>query len=62
MSEQRKWRKSSYSGQHNNCVEIACFTGIIAIRDSKHPDAVALTFADAEWSAFVWGLQAGDLK
>ena len=23
MSEQQAWRKSSYSGQHNNCVEVS---------------------------------------
>jgi hypothetical protein len=33
------WRKSSHSGQTGNCVEVADARGVIAIRDSKHPEA-----------------------
>jgi hypothetical protein len=34
------WRKSSYSGNESNCVELA-YEG--AIRDSKNPDGDHLT-------------------
>ena len=34
-----EWRKSSYSGQSGNCVEVARnLPGLIAVRDSKEPD------------------------
>lgn len=31
------WRKSSYSGGANDCVEIANLDSFLAIRDSKKP-------------------------
>jgi hypothetical protein len=32
-----RWRKSSYSGNGGNCVEVASnLTGIVAVRDSKN--------------------------
>lgn len=53
MPEQRAWRKSSYSGVRENCVEVADLPGATAMRDSKHPDAAHLTFPPAEWAAFL---------
>lgn len=43
------WRKSSYSGDSNNCVEIG--TGV-GIRDSKAP-ATHLPVSAQAWSAFL---------
>ncbi|GGM95768.1 hypothetical protein GCM10011609_36760 [Lentzea pudingi] len=43
------WRKSSYSGDGNNCVEIGRGTGI---RDSKAP-ATHLPVSAEAWSAFL---------
>jgi hypothetical protein len=41
MTEQRMWRKSSYSGGENNaCVEVNY--DLTAIRDSKNPDGPVL--------------------
>jgi len=41
----RKWRKSSYSGTGNNCVEVAARRpGEVAVRDSKALDGPGLTF------------------
>jgi hypothetical protein len=55
------WRKSTYSGQDGNCVEIAAnLPGIIAIRDSKNPAGPALTFTHSGWAAFIRGIKAGD--
>lgn len=43
------WRKSSYSGSSNNCVEVAQGVGI---RDSKAP-ATHLPVSANAWSAFL---------
>ncbi|MEV0345089.1 DUF397 domain-containing protein [Nonomuraea sp. NPDC050680] len=52
------WRKSSKSnGQGGACVEVANnLPGIVAVRDSKNPDAPALVFTYAEWEAFLDGV------
>lgn len=43
------WRKSTYSGSGNNCVEIGHGTGI---RDSKAP-TTHLPVSPEAWSAFL---------
>ena len=56
------WRKSSYSGGSNNCVEAA--DGApgeqVWVRDSKNPDGPVLKFTSAEWKAFVAGVRDGE--
>ena len=47
------WRKSSYSGSSNNCVEIGQGVGI---RDSKAP-ATHLPVSANTWSAFLRHLE-----
>jgi Domain of unknown function (DUF397) len=62
------WRKASYSGNGgNSCVEVAVFPGateggarVVAVRDSKNPDAAHLTFTAAEWDAFTDGVRQGE--
>jgi hypothetical protein len=54
------WRKSSYSGSGNACVEVADLADGCAVRDSKDPAGPALTFTAAAWSAFTAGVRAGD--
>jgi hypothetical protein len=55
------WLKSNHSlpGQ-DNCVEVAFVDGIIAVRDSKHPEGPVLLFTQAEWDAFVAGAKGGE--
>ncbi|KOX16699.1 DUF397 domain-containing protein [Nocardiopsis sp. NRRL B-16309] len=49
-----RFRKSSYSGSGDNCVEIADVAGGAAVRDTQHRDLGNLTFADpGEWRAFL---------
>ncbi|OLT24598.1 DUF397 domain-containing protein [Nocardiopsis sp. CNR-923] len=47
------FRKSSYSGAGQNCVEVADLPRGAAIRDSKHPDAGHLPFPQSEWTGFL---------
>jgi hypothetical protein len=59
--EDLRWRKSSYSGNGGNCVEVGTgLPGKIAVRDSKNPDGPVLSFGPEEWDAFVKGLKRGD--
>jgi hypothetical protein len=55
------WRKSSYSGGGNNCVEVAQAGGspAVAVRDSKNPDGGHLIFGAAAWKAFTTDIKRG---
>jgi hypothetical protein len=56
------WRKSSKCG-NQTCVEVARVDeDTYLIRDSKRPEAAALSFTGEEWTAFVEGVQAGEFK
>jgi Domain of unknown function (DUF397) len=49
-----EWRKSSYSGQSGNCVEVARnLPGLVAVRDSKEPDGAKLVIPQAAWRVFI---------
>jgi Domain of unknown function (DUF397) len=56
------WRKSSYSGSSGGqCVEVAVnLPGIVAVRDSKHPDGPALVLTPDAFAAFTDAIRAGD--
>ncbi|MFC5666628.1 DUF397 domain-containing protein [Kitasatospora misakiensis] len=55
------WRKSSYSGNGGNCVEIAPdFPGLVPVRDSKDPEGPALVFPTPAWRAFLTAVQADE--
>jgi hypothetical protein len=57
------WRKSMRSNSGGNCVEVARnLPGVVAVRDSKHPQGPALRFSPDEWSAFLAALQAGEFS
>ncbi|MDY0811218.1 DUF397 domain-containing protein [Kitasatospora purpeofusca] len=55
------WRKSSYSNNGGQCVEIAAnIPGLVPVRDSKDPSGPALAFPSDAWRAFVAAVQAGE--
>nr|BEK64488.1 hypothetical protein KPHV_17150 [Kitasatospora purpeofusca] len=55
------WRKSSYSQNGGNCVEVAPdVPGLVPVRDSKDHSGPALAFPSDAWSAFVAAIQAGE--
>ena len=55
-----RWRKSSYSNNGGNCVEVArSLPGTIAIRDSKNPSGPTLSFTSDEWRILLGDLKRG---
>ena len=54
------WFRSSFSGTHGNCVEVAILPDAVVVRDSKNPDGPTLTFTPDEWEAFVAGAKNGE--
>jgi hypothetical protein len=53
-----EWRKSSYSGQSGNCVEVARnLRRLVAVRDSEKPDGAKLVISRETWQAFLKGLR-----
>lgn len=63
-TETPRWYRSSYSGNGDQCVEVATNLaaphGIVPVRDSKNVTGPALTVPAAAFSAFVAGVRAGD--
>ena len=54
-----EWRKSSYSSQSGNCVEVARnLPGLVAVRDSKEPDRTRLVISSETWRVFITGVHA----
>ncbi|WP_158850837.1 DUF397 domain-containing protein [Saccharothrix deserti] len=53
MITSSEFRKSSYSGAQNECVEVAVESGRFAIRDSKNPDGPVLIWPRGTLVRFV---------
>jgi len=53
------WRKSSYSGGGNNCVEVATGPATVAVRDSKNPEGGQLVLGASAWTAFTTAIKRG---
>jgi hypothetical protein len=47
------WRKSSYSTEQPNCVEVAMGVGAVAVRDSKNVVGPVLAFPADAWHKFL---------
>jgi hypothetical protein len=48
----RCWRKSSYSGNGGECIEVADDADRILVRDSKDNQGPILRFTPTAWKAF----------
>ncbi|MGW9450828.1 DUF397 domain-containing protein [Streptomyces sp. NPDC055632] len=46
------WHKSTYSGNNDNCVEVADNLPFVHVRDTKDHARGQLTASPAAWSAF----------
>ncbi|MFD4572345.1 DUF397 domain-containing protein [Streptomyces sp. NPDC058417] len=58
-----RWRKSSYSDNGGDCVEVAtdlvASLGTVPVRDSKQAQGTTLTVAAAAFAVFVAGIRDG---
>ncbi|MFJ6464644.1 DUF397 domain-containing protein [Streptomyces sp. DT20] len=54
-----QWRKSSYSEQSGNCLELAVVEGAVLVRESDDPAAVVRTTPE-KLRAFLAGAKAGE--
>jgi hypothetical protein len=48
-----KWRKSSYSADQGNCIEIATQNACVLVRDSNDHNGPVLEVASAQWENFL---------
>ncbi|MCC5697174.1 DUF397 domain-containing protein [Saccharopolyspora rectivirgula] len=53
------WRKSSWSAQETDCVEVGRTGGAAAVRDSKNPSGGHLEIPEEQWRSFIAGIKAG---
>ncbi|MGC4946480.1 DUF397 domain-containing protein [Streptomyces sp. DT224] len=63
-NESPRWRKSSYSSNGGDCVEVAtnlvATTGTVPLRDSKLAGGPRLSASAEAFSSFVEGVRAGE--
>jgi hypothetical protein len=53
-----RWRKSSYSDNGGNCVEVGNGDNVL-VRDSKNPDGPRLAFGRDAWELFAAKVKTG---
>ncbi|MGW6913876.1 DUF397 domain-containing protein [Kitasatospora sp. NPDC054939] len=59
--EHASWRKSSYSADSGQCIEVAIdLPGVAPVRDSKDPGGPVLAFSGGAWQSFVTAVRAGE--
>lgn len=56
------WRKSSFCGNENECVEVALGGGRVRARDSKDRAGAELAFSPVAWRAFIAAVACGELE
>jgi Domain of unknown function (DUF397) len=59
MQTELRWRKSSYSSNQGNCVEVAELPdGGMAVRDTKDRDGATLRFDAGAWGEFIASIKS----
>lgn len=61
MNDEPRWRKSSFSGGGNDCVQVAFDGPSTLVRDSKHPDSGHVQLSAAQWERLLDLVKRGDL-
>jgi hypothetical protein len=59
MIEANIFKKSTFS-EGGACVEVAGVSNGVVVRDSKNPAGPVLWFSAIEWTAFLYGVLAGE--
>jgi hypothetical protein len=54
-----QWQKSSFSGDRDECIELAPWGSAVLMRESENPEAVVAT-TPAKLRAFFQGVKAGE--
>jgi len=52
-----RWRRSSFSANNINCVEVAMVTEVVGVRDSKDVDGSVVVVPAGSWARLVAGLR-----
>lgn len=52
-----RWRKSSYSDNGGNCVEVGNVAPVVLVRDTTDRDGQTLAFTASAWQAFTTTLK-----
>jgi Domain of unknown function (DUF397) len=52
-----KWRKSTWSYNNGNCVEVRLAMRTVDMRDSKHRSGATLRFSRDSWREFLDGVR-----
>ncbi|WP_337466350.1 DUF397 domain-containing protein [Saccharopolyspora spinosa] len=58
MSPITNWRKSSYSGEESDCVEVGISPDLVGVRDTKDRDGGTLVFGQPTWGRFLAAVKA----
>ncbi|GAB3699527.1 DUF397 domain-containing protein [Saccharopolyspora tripterygii] len=58
---QATWRKSSYSGGGNQCVEVGAALGVVGLRDTKDLQSGTLVVPARRFADFIAAVKAGEL-
>ncbi|NGO73878.1 DUF397 domain-containing protein [Streptomyces sp. SB3404] len=56
------WRKSSYSGGDDNCLEVTVAGDVVALRDSKDTARPYAKVSRAAWRHFLFSVAGGAVR
>lgn len=56
------WRTSTVSGANGDCVEVACLSPSVLVRDSKNRQGPLLVFGTPQWQALTRAVRTDTLS
>jgi hypothetical protein len=60
MEDVERWRKSSYSANGGECIEVADHLDTVAVRDSKLDQSPVVAFTPDAWRRFTYQLKSAE--